>query len=261
MSILAEINAMVKSALSFSADGSTFTLDKGDTLSHVARAWNAAHPDKQVTVDKLVSANGGLKPTRYRTGKAYNTSFPAAPAPEAVPASSAPAPRGVYLPGWNTQIIAGKNPVNHSLNNGGNVNYSKKHPWPGQIGRGGKRNNLAKYRSIDDGAAASIGVAMGIIRKRSEQGLPTTIPDIVRIYSPGEDGNDEVGHARNIAARSGSISTGDRLDYWDTGQMADLLNGIFLAESGYTVDPQSRTNAVFRGRKADYRRKKGIYGD
>lgn len=77
-----------------SADGRTFTLDKGKTISHVVADWNKANPANKITAGQVIRANNGLKATKYRAGKAYN--MPAAGKPAvAKPVSKAPAVKPV----------------------------------------------------------------------------------------------------------------------------------------------------------------------
>lgn len=77
----------IKDAGTFGAGDRTFKLDRGQTLSWLVKKWNEAHPDRKITVEGLVGANGGRAPKRYIAGKSYNMPF-AAYAPVATNANA-----------------------------------------------------------------------------------------------------------------------------------------------------------------------------
>lgn len=82
----------IKDAGTFGTGNRTFKLNRGQTLSWLVKKWNDAHPDRKITVESLVGANGGRAPTRYIAGKSYNMPSAAyAPAATNAPAKAAPA--------------------------------------------------------------------------------------------------------------------------------------------------------------------------
>lgn len=71
MSVLSEINIMVKSArVEISPDRKSFRLAGGQTLTDVSK-------DSGYGVDAIVSANGGLVPEKYLAGKWYSLPYAA----------------------------------------------------------------------------------------------------------------------------------------------------------------------------------------
>lgn len=85
----------IKDAGTFGAGDRTFKLDRGQTLSWLVKKWNEAHPDRKITVESLVGANGGRAPTRYIAGKSYNMPSAAyATVSTNAPAKAAPAKPG-----------------------------------------------------------------------------------------------------------------------------------------------------------------------
>lgn len=76
--------ALLKCAVAFSDDGSTFTLSDGESPSHAVAAWNSANPERPLDVSSLLGANPGVSDRGYRAGRAYampRLQTPTAPAP------------------------------------------------------------------------------------------------------------------------------------------------------------------------------------
>ena len=70
MNAKGEINRLVKMAVSYSTDGSWFTLSPGETISLVSK-------QRGIPVKDIISANGGLADTKYQIGKRYLLRKPA----------------------------------------------------------------------------------------------------------------------------------------------------------------------------------------
>lgn len=121
-----------------------FTLRKGQTLSHVVNAWNAANPNRKINLKALVSANGGLDPKKYVAGKAYK-----------MPAS-----------------FVGRN-------NPGNVRfYNQK--WLGELPEGLSKGDFSVFDTPEHGARAAIRSSMNMAKKLPSP----TLAELMRAYSP-----------------------------------------------------------------------------
>lgn len=257
MGLLQEISGLVKQAVTFSGDGRSFVLGKGENPTVAAREWLRMHPQMGSSVHRLakqiLSSNPSVGQGAFRPGRAYMM-----PQAQSSTGQDRTYVRGTGSPsstigvggresGANVGTRSNGRAYPYRLNNPGNMEYSSKNPWPGQVGRGGTRGRFARYDTPMHGLEASIGRWMEIIRSRASRGENTRIPDVVRVYSPASDGNDERRHSSNIASRSG-ISAEDILDADNIGQMADLSLGIAGAESGRRAQDfftrQDSTNAV-----------------
>lgn len=245
----------VKQAVEFRNGG--FVLGRGESPWVAAREHRRLNPGSTLTAAQIMSANPGVGQGRYREGRLYRLpSAQASPASPAAPSrpnnvqAQTGATRNGGARGAGAAPVARTDgrPYPFRLNNPGNMEYSANNPWPGQIARGGVGGRFARYDTPMHGLEAAIGRWMEIIRSRASRGEQTRIPDVVRVYSPGADGNDERQHSSNIASRSGNVSTNDVLDVDNVGQMADLALGIAGAESGPRAQgffaPHDATNAV-----------------
>lgn len=260
MGVLQEISGLVKQAVQFSRDGKTFTLGDRENPTVVAQEWLRLHPQKGVSTHqmamRILSANPGVSQKAFRSGGTYKmpstvgggtgkTRPRPAQTRNARPQAAGAAP--VRPPAATVTAQANGGSYPYRLNNPGNMEYSANNPWPGQVGRGGRGRRFAMYDTPHHGLEAAIGRWMEVIRRRASRGEQTRIPDVVRVYSPEADGNDERQHSSNISQRSG-IAADSILDADNVGQMADLSLGIAGAESGPRAQGfftrQDSTNAV-----------------
>lgn len=258
MGVLQEISGLVKQAVQFSRDGRTFTLGDRENPTVVAQEWLRLHPQKGVSTHqmamRILSANPGVNQNAFKAGGTYR--MPSAggvvagqvrsvrsDARRSQPTRKDPAQTRASTGAAHTDV----RPYPYRLNNPGNMEYSANNPWPGQVGRGGRGRRFAMYDTPHHGLEAAIGRWMEVIRRRAARGEQTRIPDVVRVYSPEADGNDERQHTSNISQRSG-IAADAVLDADNVGQMSDLSLGIAGAESGPRAQRfftrQDSTNAV-----------------
>lgn len=140
-----------KKAQDFGLGGRTFTLGKGKTLSHVVKAWNSANPARKINLKALISANGGLDPKKYVSGKAYK-----------MPSSA------------------------YDRNNPGNVRfYGQK--WLGEISDGLSHGDFSAFDTPEHGARAAVRSSMNIAKKLDSP----TIDAIMKVYSPTNENDTE----------------------------------------------------------------------
>ena len=134
----------VKTAQTFVDGDCKFILGSGKGLLHVVKAWNKAHPDRKVSVPKLMAANGGLKAERFQAGRKYK-----------MPLSA----------------IENNNP--------GNVRkYGVR--WKGELDVGLERGDFSVFDNQDNGLRAAIRTVMNIAKRIPG----ATISDISKIYEP-----------------------------------------------------------------------------
>lgn len=131
----------------FGQDGSTFTLGSGKTLSHVVSEWNRLHPDRKITVDRIVAANGMLRPEKYVAGKAY------------------------VMPRAKTGV---NNPFNMR-------HYNQK--WLGEDSAGIPRGEMLSFKDLFHGVRAGSRNAANLMAKLETP----TIRSFVPIYSPDHE--------------------------------------------------------------------------
>lgn len=144
-----EIDALAKEAQEFGLGDRTFKLGNGQTLSHVVKAWNSANPARKINLKALISANGGLDPKKYVSGKTYK-----------MPSSA------------------------YDRNNPGNVRFYGQN-WLGEIADGLSNGDFSAFDTPEHGARAAVRTTMNIARKLPSP----TIEEIMRIYSPTNENN------------------------------------------------------------------------
>lgn len=254
MSVLKEIDRMVKSAQQFSHDGSTFTLPSGKTLSHVVRSWNALHPDRRITSDQIVNANGGLNPTKYRAGKSYRMPSSGTAGGSAVQQTqtnpSAPSIQAGWAPSAPSQTATQQQDQRGDYpgrrNNPGNMRFYPGINWHGEQSQGLQRGDYNVFDSPTNGLRAMVRQWMNTGRRNP----PFTIENVANHYAPTNE-NNTARYIRNISRISG-LGSDQVLDPDNDGQMVDLARGVTTAESGDAewnwFTPQEQTNAVHRAR-------------
>lgn len=116
-----------KKAVSFSPDGATFTLGKGESPWNAVKAWNTANPGRKITTNQVLSANKGVKSTGYGVGKPYLTGLAtASTATPLVPVKSV-ATNPVQPQGSRPQGM----PIGYWNNNPGNMVSDGRTEWEG----------------------------------------------------------------------------------------------------------------------------------
>jgi len=202
-------NDFVKVSGVIGADGRTFMLPKGKTLSHVVSEWNNANRNRRISVNDIVAANSGLDARKYVAGRKYN--MPVKTHTQA--AIGVPQARGKFP-------LANNNPGNMRFYNIG---------WLGELRNGLKNGDFTKFDTPQHGLRAMARNLMNIGKRQKA----FTIDSITPIYSPPNENNVKR-HASNISSISG-LSGNKVLDPNNNKHMTSLLKGFLGAESGNKV--------------------------
>jgi len=251
MNKLAEFG-IVKKAVSFSRDGSTFQLAAGETPGHAVRAWNSANPGRKVTTRKVLSANPKVKATGYRVGTRYRTGLTtAAPIAKKPAATPAPVMAPVRAPTAKAQAPARPvaqrpegTPIGYWNNNPGNLVSDGRTEWEGirQILPKGKNMEFNDYGS---GYRAMSRI---LYNYGAKHGIDTPLATVSR-FAKSAPAAKKTEYANFLKSKTG-WGPNDKIDLTKEDTLQKLVPSMASFEIGpaWTAkhDPSVVSNAVTR---------------
>jgi hypothetical protein len=119
-------------------------------------------------------------------------------------------------------------PVGYRNKNPGNLRYKASWNWPGVVGIDDRQ--FAIFTSPEDGIAAWIRQ----MRRYHKRGL-YTLEDIIPVYAPREDNNDEGAYISKVAAMAG-VKPNQPLNWNDKEQTIALMKAFTKHELGRLPD-------------------------
>jgi len=231
-----------KKAQAFSQDGKTVTLSRDQTPSHVVAAYNKANPDNKITVSQFLEANGNLKATRFRAGKAYNMPT-AAPRPVVKPVSPvtrvSPAPKSTAA----NAVAQATGPVGFRNNNPLNLKSDGKTKWNGATGVPTKGDFLG-FKDYSSGIRAGARTLYNYGRLHNID----TVNGVLNRFAPVKDkNNNNANYASHIQKRTG-IAPNQKINLRDEATLQKLVPAMGSFEIGpkffNTYNTTSVSNAV-----------------
>ena len=241
-----------KKAQAFSQDGKTVTLSRGQTPSHVVRAYNKAHPNSKITVPQFLKANNNLAATRFRAGKAYNmptttpaTAVPAktvaAPVRPAVPAAK-PVPT---VPAAPVKPVAAPvaGPLGFRQHNPGNLRSDGKTLWQGASGVPA----AGKFLTFKD-PYSGVRAMSRVIRNYGKLHKIDTLRGVVNRYAPAVENNQKA--YMSAVSKSTGFKPDDKINLTNEATLQKLVPAMGSYEIGpryfSTYNPSLVSNAVSR---------------
>ena len=115
-------------------------------------------------------------------------------------------------------------PVGYRNKNPGNLRYQASWNWPGVVGVDDRR--FAIFASPEDGLAQWIRQ----MRRYAKRGL-TTLYEIIPVYAPRSDNNDETSYI-NAVAKSSGLAPGEMIRWDDRDQTIKVMRAFVRHELG-----------------------------
>ena len=120
--------------------------------------------------------------------------------------------------------IRNNNPLNLRISN---------NPWLGKV-----KNNtdgaFEQFTAIEYGLRAAFRNIQTIVKRRERNHLTTTIKDLIHIWAPASDGNNETVYCKTIADKT-ALQPNDTINLKSKNFMCLLVYGMAWQENGQAV--------------------------
>lgn len=120
--------------------------------------------------------------------------------------------------------LRNNNPLNLRISN---------NQWLGKV-RFNTDGAFEQFTSIEYGIRAGFKNIQAIVRRRASESQSTTIRELVHIWAPAADGNNEIAYCKTIADKTG-LQPNDIIDIKKKNFMCLLVYGMVCVENGRDV--------------------------